>query len=93
MVPPIIHTLCLGVHAVAGYRSIAHCSSLLSFVLLKYIYSRRIDAIVPALMRNFLGHPQWVPLSVSLLTAVAAPSVCRPPAEGRVSLHSSVAFR
>ncbi len=33
MVPPIIHTLCLGVRAAAGY------SSLSSFISLKYVYS------------------------------------------------------
>ena len=39
MVPPIIHTVCLGVRATLGYRSVAHCSFLLLFILLKYAYS------------------------------------------------------
>ena len=39
MVPPVIHTRCFGVRAAAGYRSVACCSSISSFILLKYIYS------------------------------------------------------
>jgi hypothetical protein len=38
-VPHVIHTLRLGVRAAAGYRYVAHCSSLSSFISLKYIYS------------------------------------------------------
>jgi hypothetical protein len=39
MIPPIIHIVCLGVRAAAGYRSVARCSSLSSFISLKYVYS------------------------------------------------------
>lgn len=39
MVPPIIYTLRLGVRTAAGYRSVACCSFLSSFILLKYVYS------------------------------------------------------
>ncbi len=36
MVPPVIHTLRLGVHAIAGYK---RCSSLSLFIFLKYVCS------------------------------------------------------
>ena len=39
MVPPIIHVLRFRVRAAAGYRSVACCSSLSSFISLKYVYS------------------------------------------------------
>ena len=39
MVPPVIHTLRLGVRVTAGYRSVARCFSLSYFILLKYVYS------------------------------------------------------
>jgi hypothetical protein len=36
MVPPVIHTLRLGVRAIAGYK---RCSSLSLFIFLKYVCS------------------------------------------------------
>ncbi|BAS79900.1 Os02g0630650 [Oryza sativa Japonica Group] len=39
MVTHIIHTLRLEVRDAAGARSVARCSSLSSFISLKYIYS------------------------------------------------------
>ena len=39
MVPPAIHTLHLVVRVVVGYRSVDRCSSLSSFISLKYVYN------------------------------------------------------
>ena len=39
MVPPVIHTLRLGVRATTSYKSVARCSSLFLFIFLKYVYS------------------------------------------------------
>jgi hypothetical protein len=39
MVPPVTHTLRLEVRATAGYKFVARCSSLSSFIFLKYVYS------------------------------------------------------
>ncbi|BAT02652.1 Os07g0616100 [Oryza sativa Japonica Group] len=39
MVPPVIRTLRLVVRAAAGYKSVVRCSSLSSFISLKYACS------------------------------------------------------
>jgi hypothetical protein len=61
MVPPVIHTFRIGVRTGAGYKSIARCSSLSSFILLKYVYNWL--AIVLALrLSEFIprGRLLWV---------------------------------
>lgn len=42
MILLVVHTIYLKVYAIAGYKFVARCSSLSSFIFLKYVYSRLI---------------------------------------------------
>jgi hypothetical protein len=47
MVPPVMHTLCLGVRAAADYRFVARCSSLSSFILYTYTSDPHLMQLLP----------------------------------------------